>query len=142
MQRSRAVFVDLSDFLKVSDEKENFMEPQLKFSPLLPGFLRDQKSLFGKLIGFIWPYEMSQTFNWGLREDFSTEVSFLFGENNDFVFPIICLKDREDPKPLWDLQARFDISLWGSSYFTGVSCCCTFANVAGVSKILSFPFDL
>lgn len=142
MQRSGASFVDLSPFFRSTRVEGGFLGVAFKFAPFLPGFLRDQLAMTGKLIGLFWPLELYPGFDWKFSDQVSEMIITQLELEKSPEFPIICLRNREDPKPFWDLKMRFDLTLWGSSYFTLESSSCIFAHQAGISKILSFPFDL
>lgn len=129
-----AVLVDLNEVLTFG-----FNPLTISFSPYLPGFLRDQYSLRKKLVGLIFPFESNPDFDWSEQEEFASSVMQKLKEKKSPDFKIICLKDREDPAPLWALRRKANISLGGCRYFTGISSCLTFVQEAGITYFDFFP---
>jgi len=137
MQSTSAVFINLNEVLTFCLDIRSLI-----FSPHLPGFLRDQFSLSGKLVGLIWPFEIFPSFEWGEKEDFISWVCQEMEQEKAGTFPIFCLKNREDPSQLWEIRGQLDLSLSGSIYFTGVNKSLEFAREAGISHFASFPLNL
>jgi hypothetical protein len=93
MITENSVLIDLTNLLGLKDNI-------LYCHPQLPGYLKDLKSMKGKLIGLL--YEDKQIYE-------IEKILALFPNLEEF--PIVILKNKEDLEAIWAMKRRYDVKL-------------------------------